>query len=80
MHYERRCFAWVMERHGGLTPTQAEAAARDWYPDELAETRYGNMIFHEFACHWAMTAIHGPMDWLEHPGLENPSAEYWAIA
>ena len=79
LHLERRCFAWVMERYRGLTPTQAEPAARDWYPDKLAETPWGDMVFHDPAWHWAMTVIHGHMYWLGHPELENPPAEYWAI-
>jgi len=34
---ERRRFAWVMQRHGGLTAAEAEAAALEQYPYEASD-------------------------------------------
>lgn len=76
---ERRLYAWVMHRHGGLTQTQAETAALARYPYETAEAPFRGLIFHDPAWHWAMSALHGQSYWSEHPELAQPSAEYLAL-
>lgn len=76
---ERRRFAWVMVRHGGLSPDQAEAAALKHYPYEASDAKYRELVFHDRAWHWAMLTIHGDQYWIKHPELEQPSAEYMAV-
>ncbi|WP_432033218.1 hypothetical protein [Streptomyces antibioticus] len=29
---ERRDYAWIMGRYGGLSPSESRAAALEWYP------------------------------------------------
>ncbi|MET9657543.1 hypothetical protein [Streptomyces sp. NPDC006510] len=76
---ERRRYAWVMRRHGDLTPTEARAAALDRYPYESSDAPYRGLIFHDEAWHWAMLAIHGDRYTVEYPELAGPSAEYMAL-
>ena len=79
LYGERRRFAWVMQRHGGLTPAEAEAAAVDRYPYEPADKPYRVLVFHDTAWHWAMLKIHSDRYWLAYPHLATPSAEYRAL-
>jgi hypothetical protein len=76
---ERRRFAWVMQRHGGLTATQAEAAALEHYPYEPSDAPYRGLVFHRQAWDWAMRKIYKNLYWVEHPELARPSAEYEAL-
>ncbi len=76
---ERRCYAWVMRRHGNLTPTEAWAAALECYPYEPSDAPYRGLVFHDEAWHWAMSKIHGVRYTVEHPELAEPSAEYRAL-
>lgn len=76
---ERRRFAWVMRRYGGLTPTAAEAAALEWYPYEADDQPYRDLVFHDEAWHWAMLEIYGASYPVEHPELVHPSADYRAL-
>ncbi|GAB2995731.1 hypothetical protein GCM10023080_072510 [Streptomyces pseudoechinosporeus] len=76
---ERRGYAWVMRRHGGLTPAEAWAEALESYPYEPIDTPYRGLVFHDEAWHWAMLRIHGDRYTLERPELAEPSAEYRAL-
>jgi hypothetical protein len=76
---ERRRFAWVMQRHGGLTAAEAEAAALEQYPYEASDVPYRWLVFHDRAWHWAMLRIYQDLYWVEHPDLARPSAEYRAL-
>lgn len=76
---ERRCFAWVMRRHGGLTEIQAEAAALERYPYQANDEPYRGLVFHDEAWHWAMRKIYGDSYVVQHPKLVEPSAEYRAL-
>lgn len=76
---ERRRYAWVMRRYGGLAPAEAEAAALDRYPYEADDAPWRGLIFHDEAWHWAMLALHGERYWLERPDLAEPPAEYRAL-
>ncbi|PKW00182.1 hypothetical protein ATK30_0269 [Amycolatopsis echigonensis] len=76
---ERRRFAWVMQRHGGLPAAQAEAAALERYPYEARGKPYRGLIFHDESWHWAMLKIHGELYWVAHPELTQPSADYRAL-
>jgi hypothetical protein len=76
---ERRCFAWVMQRHGGRTADQAEAAALERYPYEASDEPFRGLIFHDEAWHWAMLEIHGEGYSVAHPEWRLPSAEYRAM-
>jgi hypothetical protein len=76
---ERRRYAWVMQRHGGLTPAQAQAAALEHYPYEASDAPHRGLVFHDEAWHWAMLEIHNSLYWVEHPELAEPSAEYRAL-
>lgn len=76
---ERRRFAWVMVRHGGLTHDQAEAAAVKHYPYQASDEPYRELVFHDRAWHWAMLAVHGEQYWLRHPDLLRPPAEYGSV-
>ncbi|GAA4609320.1 hypothetical protein GCM10023195_37460 [Actinoallomurus liliacearum] len=76
---ERRRFAWVMRRYGGLPPAQAEAAALDCYPYEASDAPFRGLVFHDEAWHWAMLTLHGAHYWREHPELLDPSPEYEAL-
>lgn len=55
---ERRRFAWVMEHHGGLSQTEARAAALERCPYEASDDPHRGLIFHDEAWHWAMLRIH----------------------
>ncbi|MFI7624658.1 hypothetical protein ACIG5D_04070 [Microbispora rosea] len=77
---ERRRFAWVMQRYGGITLAQAEAAALERYPYEASNALFRGLIFHDEAWHWAMLAIYGDLYWVEHPEFVAPSPEYEALA
>lgn len=79
LHAERRCFAWVMEQHGGLAPAEAEAAALAHYPYEANESQFRGLIFHDEAWHWAMVEIHGQTYTIDHPEMATPSPEYRAL-
>ncbi len=68
-----------MQRYGGLSAAQAQAAALERYPYEAADAPYRGMIFHDPAWHWAMLRIHGDNYTREHPELMNPPAEYDAL-
>ncbi|MCQ8828127.1 hypothetical protein [Streptomyces malaysiensis] len=76
---ERRCYAWVMRRHGGLAPDQAWQAAVERYPYEPSDEPYRGLLFHDEAWHWAMLALYGARYTVEHPELIEPSAEYRAL-
>ncbi|WP_216896449.1 hypothetical protein [Nocardia alni] len=76
---ERLCFAWVMQRYGGLPAARARADALELYPYEAADEPYRGMIFHDLAWHYAMERIHGREYAIEHPELRNPPAEYSAL-
>ncbi len=77
---ERRCYAWVMRRYGGMTAAEADRAAREAYPYEPTEDGwYRWLVFHEEAWHWAMLTIHGHGYVVEHPDLVEPTAEYRAL-
>ncbi|WP_328771220.1 hypothetical protein [Streptomyces sp. NBC_00286] len=76
---ERRRYAWVMWRHGGLTPSEARAAAVKSYPYEPIDAPFRGLVFHDEAWHWAMLKIHGHGYTLELPELVEPSAEYRAL-
>ncbi|MBH5335728.1 hypothetical protein IHE55_13345 [Streptomyces pactum] len=76
---ERRAYAWVMRRYGGLTATAAGVAAVEWYPYEPPDAPYRGLVFHDEAWHWAMSAIHGDLYMVDHPELAFPCAEYRAL-
>ena len=76
---ERRRYAWVMWRHGGLSPAAARAAALEWYAHEPADAPYRGLVFHDEAWHWAMLALHGARYPEDHPELAVPSAAYRAL-
>lgn len=76
---ERRGYAWVMRRHGGLTAAQAAEAALERYPYEPEGAPERGLVFHDEAWHWAMLAIHGDRYVVEHPELVQPSPEYEAL-
>ncbi|WP_328407024.1 hypothetical protein [Nocardia sp. NBC_00403] len=76
---ERRRFTWVMQRYGGLSSVEAEAAALESYPYEAADKPFRGLIFHDDAWHWAMLRIHGDNYTMEHPELCVPSSEYEAL-
>ncbi|GAB3989794.1 hypothetical protein GCM10029978_115860 [Actinoallomurus acanthiterrae] len=77
---ERRGYAWVMRRYGGLTPARAEAAALEHYPYEASDAPYRGLVFHDHSWHWAMSRIHGDSYGREHPELLDPTPEYWAVS
>ncbi len=76
---ERRRFAWVMQRHGGFSAADAEAAALEQYPYEASDAPYRGLVFHDRAWHWAMLKIYQDMYWVDHPDLAKPSAGYRAL-
>lgn len=79
LHGERHSFAWVLQRYGGFTPTDAEAAALKRYPYETSDAPFRGLIFHDQSWHWAMLAIHGDNYPVEHPELVDPPPEYDAL-
>ncbi|MGC4760353.1 hypothetical protein [Micromonospora trifolii] len=79
LHDERRRFAWVMQRYGGLSATQAETAAVRHYAFEASDAPYRGLVFHDDAWHWAMLEIYGEGYWIQHPDLAEPQAEYRAL-
>ena len=76
---ERRHFAWVLCRYGGLSDARAQAAALERYPYEPGDDPHRGLIFHDEAWHWAMLSIHGDAYVVDHPELVQPSAEYRAL-
>ena len=76
---ERRRYAWVMRRHGGLDAIEAERAAVERYPFEASDAPFRGLVFHDEAWHWAMRDIYGDQYWISHPHLSEPSAEYGAF-
>lgn len=76
---ERRAYAWVMRRHGGMSLPESWAAALDRYPYEPAETPYRGLVFHDEAWHWAMSRLHGSRYPVERPELAVPPPEYEAL-
>ncbi len=76
---ERRRFAWVMHRYGGLTAAQADAAALARYPYEASDAPYRYLVFHNRAWHWAMLKIHKDRYWVTYPELVSPPTEYNAL-
>lgn len=76
---ERRRFAWVMQRYGGLNATEAEAAAVQRYPFEASNAPYRGLVVHDEAWRWAMRKIYGEGYWIQHPELVQPPAEYRAL-
>ncbi|GAA3246510.1 hypothetical protein [Nonomuraea helvata] len=76
---ERRNFAWVMQRYGGLTSAEAEEAGLERYPYEPSGTPFRGLIFHDEAWHWAMLRIYGDRYTVDHPEVAHPSAEYEAL-
>jgi len=79
LHDERRSYAWVMRRYGGLDAARAEAAALVRYPYEPADAPYRGLVLHDEAWHWAMLDLHGAQYRASHPHLAAPSAEYQAL-
>ncbi|RKN48452.1 hypothetical protein [Micromonospora endolithica] len=79
LHDERRRFAWVMRRYGGLDATQAEATALRQYPFQASDAPYRGLVFHDDAWHWAMLRIYGERYWTQHPELVEPPADYRAL-
>ncbi|MEW1906322.1 hypothetical protein ACFQ67_34450 [Streptomyces sp. NPDC056488] len=79
LHAERRCYAWAMHRHGGMTPEEAERDALEFYPYEPESEPYRWLVFHDHSWHWAMRAIHGDRYATDHPELAEPSPEYLAL-
>jgi hypothetical protein len=79
LHGQRRRFAWVMQRYGGFTAAEAEAAALEQYPYEASDAPYRWLVFHDRAWHWAMLRTYQDLYWVEHPELAQPSAEYRAL-
>ncbi|MFE6861583.1 hypothetical protein [Nocardia sp. NPDC057668] len=75
---ERRSYAWVMERYGGLTSAEAKARAVAFYYYEAPDEECRGLVFHDQAWHWAMVHLHGYY-WLNHPEWERPPAEYDAL-
>ncbi|WP_336083405.1 hypothetical protein [Nocardia sp. SSK8] len=75
---ERRRYAWVLERFGGVAPAEAEAQAVDFYRYEEPGEACRGLIFHDEAWHWAMLRLYGSY-WLTHSELAEPSDEYRAI-
>jgi hypothetical protein len=76
---ERRRYAWVMRRYGGLALAESWAAALASYPYEPAGEPYRGLVFHDEAWHWAMLALHGHRYVVERPELEDPPAAYRAL-
>ena len=76
LHDERRCYAWVMRRYGGLAPARAREAAVAHYPYEPADAPCRGLVFHDEAWHWAMLALHGHRYPADRPELAVPPAEY----
>ncbi|WP_432139587.1 MULTISPECIES: hypothetical protein [unclassified Streptomyces] len=76
---ERRRYAWVMQRYGGMTPTRAGEAAMEMYPYEPCDAPYRGLAFHDEAWHWAMSGLFGDRYIVERPELANPPAEYEAL-
>jgi hypothetical protein len=76
---ERRRFAWVMRRHGGMSPDEAEVAALEQYPYEPDDAPFRELVFHDEAWHWAMLDIYGDRYWADHPELAQASADYRAL-
>lgn len=76
---ERRRYAWVMRRHGGLTLPESWAAALDAYTYEPRDEPYRGLVFHDEAWHWAMLTLHGSSYTVEHPELADPPDEYTAL-
>ncbi|CAM5633175.1 hypothetical protein [Streptomyces aurantiogriseus] len=76
---ERRRYAWVMRRYGGLSPTESWTAALRCYPYEPPDKPYRGLVFHDEAWHWAMRAVHGDRYVLDRPELVDPPAEYRAL-
>ncbi|MEU1803156.1 hypothetical protein [Streptomyces sp. NPDC019937] len=79
LHDERRRYAWVMRRYGGLARAQAWEAARGHYPYEPRDEPCRGLVFHDEAWHWAMLTLHGHRYPVERPELAEPSAEYLAL-
>jgi hypothetical protein len=76
---ERRNFAWVMRRYGGMSLPESWAAALDAYPYEPADKPYRGLEFHDLAWHWAMLTLHGTFYTRDHPELAGPPDEYWDL-
>jgi hypothetical protein len=77
---ERRRFAWVMRRYGGLTAAEADAAAQEQYPYQPSDAPFRGFVFHDEAWRWAQLKIHhGALYWVDHPELIDPPAEYNAL-
>ncbi|MER7823051.1 hypothetical protein ABTX85_10855 [Streptomyces sp. NPDC096097] len=76
---ERRGYAWVMHRHGGLTQEESMEAALECYPYEPAGDPLRGLVFHDEAWHWAMRAIHGDAYVVDRPELARPSPAYRAL-
>jgi hypothetical protein len=76
---ERRAYAWVLRRHGGMSLPKSWAAALDCYPYEPADEPYRGLVFHDEAWHWAMLWINGHDYVTRHPDLAEPPAEYLAL-
>ncbi|MEU3777246.1 hypothetical protein AB0F11_29400 [Streptomyces sp. NPDC032472] len=76
---ERRSYAWVMQRYGGMGAAEAERAAVECYPYEPADDEYRGLVFHDEAWHWAMKALYGHNYVNERPELVWPPPEYRAL-
>lgn len=76
---ERRAYAWVMRRYGGLTATRAGVEAVEHYPYEPADAPFRGLVFHDEAWHWAMSRIHGDRYMVDRPELAAPCEEYLAL-
>jgi len=76
---ERRRYAWVMRQYGGLTQTEADAAALAHYPYEPSDAPLRGLVFHDHAWHWAMLKIYKDLYWVKHPDLARPPAAYQTL-
>ncbi|MFE0731139.1 hypothetical protein ACFW2X_23410 [Streptomyces antibioticus] len=69
---ERRDYAWIMGRYGGLSPSESRAAALEWYPYEPRGATCRGLVFHDPAWHWAMSALYGDDYTRDAPDLGRP--------
>ncbi|MGQ4358702.1 hypothetical protein [Streptomyces sp. SAS_272] len=74
---ERRAYAWVMRRYGGMSLVESWAAALRWYPSEPPDEPYRLLVFHDPSWHWAMSALHGDRYAEERPDLAAPPDAYY---
>ncbi|GAA2016085.1 hypothetical protein GCM10009839_09410 [Catenulispora yoronensis] len=78
LHSERAAYAWVMHKYGGLPPTEAKAAAEEFYYYEEPGA-YRGLVFHDEPWHWAMVTIKGSDYYTRHRELAHPPDEYGTL-